>query len=107
MPDKDGYVWDFGLHDCRQRAFKMIRETRPYTITGSPQCTPFSTMQDLNMRTPESKAKVEKAREEGTKHLEFMLRGVHKRPLTAASWATECMTNIRSRPAVYTAEAHM
>ena len=61
-PESDGYVWDFGLHECRQRAFKMVRETRPYTITGSPECTPFSTIQNMNMRSPEGKAKVEGSR---------------------------------------------
>ena len=40
-------------------------------IVGSPECTPFSIIQNLNMSTPEGKEKVQRAREEGTKHLEF------------------------------------
>ena len=32
---------------------------------------------------------------------------IHEHPLTATSWATECMTKLRNCPAVYTAEAHM
>ena len=32
---------------------------------------------------------------------------IHKHPLTATSWATECMTKLGNCPAVYTAEAHM
>ena len=74
----------------------------------------------MNMRTPEGKEKVERAREEGTKHLEFgvLLQDlhvqievsryfIHEHFLTANSWATECMTNFRNCRAVYTAEAHM
>ena len=117
-PDPDGYIWDFSIHECRQKAFKKIRECRPYMIVGSPERTPFSTIQVLNMRTPEGKEKVERAREEGTKHLEFccniyMLQIeagrylIHEHPLTATSRATEYMTKLRNFPAVYTAEAHM
>ena len=111
-------MWDFSKHECRQRAFAKIRETRPNIIIGSPECNPFSTIQNLNMRTPEGKDKVERAREEGTKHLKcccmiYMLQVaagryfIHEHPLTATSWATECMTKLRSCPAVYPAEAHM
>jgi hypothetical protein len=32
---------------------------------------------------------------------------IHEHPLTATSWATECMTKLRECPAAYTAEAHM
>ena len=117
-PDPNGYVWDFSKHECRQKAFAMIRETRPYMIIGSPECTPFSTIQNLNMRTPEGKEKVERAREEGTKHLEFCCKiyalqiaagryFIHEHPLTATSWDTECMARLRASPAVYTAEAQV
>ena len=64
----------------------------------------------MNMRTPEGKEKVERAREEGTKHLEFCCKTymlqvkagryfIHEHPLTASSWATECMTKLRNCPA--------
>ena len=57
-PDADGYIWDFIKHECRQRAFPKIREIRLCMIIGSPECTPFLTMQNLNMRMPEGKEKV-------------------------------------------------
>ena len=87
-------------------------------IVGSPECTQFVTIQNLNMRTSEGTEKVERAREEGTKHLEFCCKiymlqieagqyFIHAHPLTATSWATECMTKLRNCPAVYTSEAHM
>ena len=71
-PGPDGYIWDFSRHECRQKAFALIRESRPYMIIGFPECTPFSTIQNLNMRTPEGKEKVEKARAMGEKHLEHL-----------------------------------
>ena len=43
-PHPDGYIWDFSRHDCRQKAFAFIRESRPYMIIESPECTPFSTV---------------------------------------------------------------
>ena len=70
-PGPDGYIWDFNKHECRQRAFAKIRKCRPYMIIGSPECTPFSTIQNLNARTPKVKEMVERAREEGTIHLKF------------------------------------
>ena len=70
-PGPDGYIWDFSKHECRQKAFAKIRECRPCMIIGSPECTPFSSIQNFDMRTPGGKEKVERAREEGTKHLEF------------------------------------
>ena len=87
-------------------------------IIGAPERTPFSMIQNLNMKTPEGKANVEKAREKGMERLEFCCKiymlqvrsgryFIHEHPLTAASWATEFMTNPRASPAVYTAEAHM
>ena len=54
-PDPDGYIWDFSKHECGQKAFALIRKSRPYMIIGSPECTLFSTIQNLNMRTPEGK----------------------------------------------------
>ena len=40
-PDPDGYIWDCSRHECRQKAFALIRESRPYMFIGSPECTPF------------------------------------------------------------------
>ena len=95
-PDPDGYISDFSKHKCRRRAFAKIRECRPYMIIGSPECTPNSNIQNLNMKTPEGKEKIERAREDGTKHLEFCCKiymlqieagryFIHEHPFTATS----------------------
>ena len=43
-PDPDSYIWDLSQHECRQKAFKKVRECRPYMIVGSPECKPSSTV---------------------------------------------------------------
>ena len=71
VPDKDGYVWDFTKRSCRKRAWQKLREECPYMLVGSPPCTAFSIIQNLNARTPEGKAKVEAAKAKATIHLQF------------------------------------
>ena len=58
----DGYVWDFSRKHCTDRALQIIDEQRPLLLVLSPECTPYSNIQNLNMRTPAGKAKVELAR---------------------------------------------
>ena len=70
-PDQNGYIWDFDQHECRKKAMQLIREKKPYMIIGSPECTPFSQLQELNKLRPGGKEKVAAARERGIKHLEF------------------------------------
>ena len=52
VPDLDGYIWDFGKAECRARALKLVRTQKPHMLIGSLECTPFSALQNLNMRTP-------------------------------------------------------
>ena len=117
-PEPDGYVWDFERHECRKRALNLVRTVKPFMLVGSPECTPFSQIQNLNMRTPEGREKVMKARARGEKQLEFcrklymeQLRNgryfLHEHPHTAASWQVESMVKLRNCPAVHTVEAHM
>ena len=118
VPGPGGYIWDFDLMECRQRAKKLLRTTKPYFLVGSPECTPFSTLQNLNMITPEGKAKVMEARRRGEVHLKFccelyaeqMSGGryfLHEHPLTAASWQVECIKNLMGSPMVLSVKAHM
>ena len=70
-PEADGYVWDFNKVECRNKAMKLVKRTKPYMLVGSPECTPFSTIQNLNMRTPAGYDKVMAERAQGEVHLEF------------------------------------
>ena len=42
-PELDGYAGELDRHCCCQRAFRLIRETRPYMVVGSPEYIPFQT----------------------------------------------------------------
>ena len=53
VPGKDGYIWDFDKAECRTQALRLVQKQKPYMLIGSPECTPFSALQNLNMRTPE------------------------------------------------------
>jgi hypothetical protein len=40
--------WDFSLVADRNRAWKLVKSSTPYVIIGSPPCTLFSNLQELN-----------------------------------------------------------
>ncbi len=46
--DADGQYWDFDQKDRRAQAFEDIRKEQPILIIGSPMCTAFSLLQNLN-----------------------------------------------------------
>ena len=71
VPACDGYIWDFSQKHCRDKALDIIVKHRPLFLMLSPECTPYSNIQNLNMSTPEGKAKVEAARRRGDVHLSF------------------------------------
>ena len=50
VPASDGYVWDFSRKHCRDRATAIINEKNPLCLMLSPKCTPYSNIQNLNMR---------------------------------------------------------
>ena len=71
VPASDGYVWDFSRKHCRDKALEIIDTQKPLFLMQSPECTPYSNIQNLNMRTLAGKAKVEEARRKGDVHLVF------------------------------------
>ena len=109
VPDADGSIWDFSKKSCQQRAWRRLKDQRPYMLVGSPPCTAFSILQNLNAITPEGKARVEEARKRATINLQCcadmyreQMRGgryfVHEHPELATSWASHALSNyFRSR----------
>ena len=63
VPASDGYIWDFSRKHCRDKALDIVGDQKPLFLMLSPECTPYSNIQNLNMRTPmgKAKAKVEAA----------------------------------------------
>ena len=92
-----GQPWDFSKRSCRKEAWRLLQEQRPYMLVGSPPCTAYSILQNLNMLTKEGWEKVKETRRRAEVHLRFcaamyheqMNNGryfVHEHPKTACSW---------------------
>ena len=53
VPANDWYVWDFSQKHCRDNALEIIDGQSPPFLTLSSECTPYSNIRNLNMRTPD------------------------------------------------------
>ena len=78
VPASDGYIWDFIRKHCRDMALEIIDTQKPLFLMLSPECTPYSNIQNLNMRTPAGKAKVEEATRKGDVHLVCCITLAHR-----------------------------
>ena len=117
-PRANGKRWDFSLPSCRREAMSLINELKPYCVIGSPPCTAWSCLQNLNKCRPGGEAKVAEAQERAKVHLEFsckvyaaqMRQGrclFHEHPRTATSWKVGCINEMAQSPLVVLAQAHM
>ena len=68
--------WDFNLEEHKTLAWKRIREEQPYVVVGSPPCTMFSVLQELNKSINKDKPgwqqKFDLEKEKAIKHVEFV-----------------------------------
>ena len=48
--DDQGQPYDFSKHECREKARQLIYKTKPLLFVGSPMCTWFSLLQNLNKK---------------------------------------------------------
>ena len=44
----DGEAWDFRKASMRKMARELAEKTQPLMVIGSPMCTPYSAIQNLN-----------------------------------------------------------
>ena len=70
-PGRDGKSWDFTKVEHRRRALALVRDKRPYLLIGSPPCTAWSNLQNLNRCKPGGNEKVDAAQAKARVHLEF------------------------------------
>ena len=109
---EDGQPWDFNVLEKAEKAKKWIQNHKPLLLIGSPMCSAFSQIQNINFSrmSPED---VDRVIEYGTRHLEFcidlyrlqMRNGLyflHEHPSTAKSWQHPGMQRIMSMPTVET-----
>ena len=114
--------WDFSLDDHRTRAWTRIKVEEPYCVIGSPPCTLFSALMELNLAqhkdNPEWIAKYEAALAAATRHMEFCCilyrhqlkmgrHFIHEHPWLAKSWKLECVQEILEDVRVSVAYANM
>ena len=115
VPGENGYVWDFSKKSCRDEAMALVTRDKPLFLMMSPECTPYSIIQGINMRTEKGRAKVEAARRKGDIHLRFCVRlaelqmssgryFIYEHPQSAASWATPAIQELMAMPGVYRTE---
>ena len=108
-PD-DGKAWDFNDPAKRSKALNMVFTQRSLLLIGSPMCSSFSRLQNLNWgrMSPEE---VEKVKSYGRKHLRFAcklyalqkelcLYFLHEHPESASSWQEPCVKKLLDSPGV-------
>ena len=93
--------YDFDDIKDQNRAWKVIRESKPLVVIGSPPCTHFSMLQELNIavhgKNVEWMRKFEEAKRKAVRHVEFCCKiyefqlgqqrhFLHEHPWSARSW---------------------
>ena len=102
--DGQGRAWDFDKYEMRQEARRLIKEQKPYVLIGSPQCTPYSSLQAMN-ETKRDPLKVRRERARVDLHLQFVMElyreqmaegrdFLHEHPAWATSWKTDIVKEI-------------
>ena len=71
VPDTDGTVWDITKTPCGKKAWARPQKEKPYMLVGSPPCTCWSVIQNLNARTPAGRQRVDRAKRAALVHLQF------------------------------------
>ena len=93
----------------------IVEDQKPLFLMLSPECRPYSNIQNLNMRTPMGQAEVEAARRRGDVHLMFcvtlarkQMEGgryfVYEHPKSAVSWDNPNVAKLASTPGVMRTE---
>lgn len=108
--DDDGRPWDFNVPGKREKAERLLDAQRPVLLIGTPMCTAFSNIQNLNKHRRDPgviAAEIEKARN----HLKWCChlyrkqanRGayfLHEHPAQATSWKMPEIAEVLAIPGV-------
>ena len=108
-PD-DGQPWDFDMKEKRDKARKLLRETKPLFLIGSPMCTAWCTWQRINnlKRDP---GVIQRELTKARLHLQFVVElyreqleagryFLHEQPRSAASWEEKVVESLAKVPGV-------
>ena len=114
--------YDFTKASDRKRAWDKIKEEDPFLLIGSPPCTLFSILQELNLVVNRDKPgwleEFERRKAEAIEHIRFcctlydyqLKRGkhfLHEHPWTARSWKLDFIQDLLNDERVHLVEGHM
>ena len=114
--------YDFTKPEDRRRAWSEIKKTEPFLIIGSPPCTMFSNLQELNKHMHRDDSlwmeRLEREKAKAVEHLQFCAllyrhqsrqgrHFLHEHPWGASSWKVDCISGLVDDPRVYSIETHM
>ena len=114
--DANGVAWDFTKAAHRERARERVRREKPFLVIGSPPCTEFSVVQNMN-RHHFSAAEARRRRAEAMTLLGFALEiyqmqlsagrhFLHEHPASASSWREAKVQRLRQDPRVAEVVGH-
>ena len=115
--DDQGQPWDFSQPKMREKAMRLLKETKPRLLIGSPMCTDWSVLMNLNWGRMSSEER-ERRMSEARTHLQFVVSmytrqasegryWLHEHPKGAKSWNEKCMIELLMRPGSTRVETHM
>ena len=114
--------WDFSREEHRRKAWNLIKSTKPYMLIGSPPCTMFSMLQELNLHIHRHDDEWLRGFDErwnaAVQHIDFCVRlyrhqlsegrhFIHEHPRDAKSWNVESMRDLLRDQRVTWVEGHM
>ncbi len=102
--DVDGKAWDFTKPEMRSRLWAKLKKDKPLLVIGSPACTDWSTMMNLNWHRM-SEEDVKRRMKEARVHLKFCIEVykyqtehsryfLHEHPSAARSWKEPAMQKL-------------
>ena len=83
--DERDIPWDFTKDEMKRKAEKLLDETKPDLLVGSPMCTKFSSWQRINRRRTRNPRRFEQERAEAVEHLEFVCH-LYRKQAKARRW---------------------
>lgn len=112
-----GEPWDLGKPAVQSRVKKLIRDTKPFCVIGSPPCTAFSALQEIS-RAKRDPREMQRQLDEAKAHIRFCVgiyldqiknhrHFVHEHPEGSKAWSMPEMVDLLSRPEVGATVFHM
>ena len=114
---KTGMPWDLGNPTVQSRVLRLVRDTKPYFVIGSPPCTPFSPLQEISRAKRDPKVMAEEYRK-GLELIRFCIKVyslqlegkrhfIHEHPSASTAWKTKDMVEFMMKYDIDVTTIHM